>query len=163
MTEIAIRFAGPGDEGPLAAMIDAMDAYYQDAPKPAGQTRAAAEGWLAGGETDTRFLLAFIDGEAVGFACFAVLHPGNALAGLVFLKDLFVVESWRGAGIGRRIMAFLAAFCSEQGIGRIDWSVENDRAERFYEAFGAEVQPQKRFMRLDGEALSALAAVKPLE
>lgn len=162
MSEIAVRFAGAGDEEALAWMIDAMDAYYQDAPKTAGQTLAAAQSWLGGkaGTTDTRFVLAFAGEQAVGFACFALLHPGNALTGLLFLKDLFVAEGWRSAGAGRRIMAFLAAYCAEHGIGRIDWSVENDRAQRFYENFGAEIQAQKRFMRLDGAALAALAADK---
>ena len=157
MTDISIRFAGPGDEAPLAAMIDAMDHYYRDAVKPAGQTEAAAHGWLRAEKTDTRFVLAFSGDEVIGFACFAVLHPGNALAGLVFLKDLFVAEDWRSAGTGRQIMRFLAAFCADHNIGRIDWSVENDRAQRFYETFGAEILSQKRFMRLDGKALVVLA------
>lgn len=159
MSEITIRLAAAGDEAPLAAMIDAMDDYYRDAPKPAGQTLSAAQGWLGSGKTDTRFLLAFAGEEAIGFACFAVLHPGNALAGLIFLKDIFVAEPWRSAGVGRRLMAFLARVCREEGIGRIDWSVENDRAQRFYESLGAELQTQKRFMRLDGEALAALGGV----
>ncbi len=158
MTEITIRLAAAGDEAPLAAMIDAMDDYYQDAPKPAGQTQAAARSWLNDGKTDTRFLLAFAGEDAVGFACFAVLHPGNALEGLIFLKDIFVADAWRSAGVGRRIMGFLAGICREEGIGRIDWSVENDRAQRFYESLGAELLTQKRFMRLDGEALASLGA-----
>ncbi|WP_282607047.1 GNAT family N-acetyltransferase [Pelagibius sp. Alg239-R121] len=157
MGDISVRFAVDGDEEQVAEMIDAMDDYYRDDPKPVDLTRSAVKEWLCSDRTDTRFVLAFSGGEAVGFACFAVLHPGNALAGLIFLKDLFVVEDWRGAGVGKEIVRFLAGFCQREGIGRIDWSVENDRSQRFYEAFGAKVLPQKRFMRLDGDALTSLA------
>ena len=53
-----------------------------------------------------------IDGEAVGFALFFVNYSTfEGRAGL-YLEDLFVAESGRGAGIGRAIMARLARLTS---------------------------------------------------
>jgi GNAT superfamily N-acetyltransferase len=117
----------------------------------------AADAWLRDGASDSRFVLVSAGDEPVGFASVAVLHPGNELRGLLFLKDLFITTDWRGRGIGEQVMKFLADFCLQHGLGRIDWVVEDARSQHFYERFGATAQPQKRFMRLDGQALADLA------
>ncbi len=157
MNDITIRFAGPGDGAALAAMIDAQDRFYGDPERSADEARATAEAWLRNGAGGTRFVLGFAGTAPVAFASFAVLHPGRALKGVLFLKALFVVAERRGQGIGQRIMQFLAEFCADQGLGTIDWVVETERSQLFYERLGATLKPQKRFMRLDGQALADLA------
>jgi len=160
MSDITIRFAGPEDGDALAAMIDAMDRYHGDPERPAGEARAAVELWLRDGAGPTRFVLGFAGGAPLGFAAFAafaVVHPGSGLRGLVFLKDVFVMAAHRGQGVGERIMQFLAEFCARQGLGHIDWVVETERSQRFYEHLGATLQPHKHFMRLGGQALADLA------
>ena len=157
MSDIAIRFAGPTDGAALAAAIDAMDRYYGDPERPAEEARAAAAAWLRDGTSATRFVLAFDGDEPLGFASFAIVHPGSGLRGLMFLKDVFVMDPRRGQGVGERIMKFLAKFCTDQGLGHIDWVVETEDSQRFYERLGATLKPHKRFMRLDGKALADLA------
>lgn len=157
MRDITIRIAGSEDAEALAAMIDALNRYYRDPERQAGETRLAVDGWFRDGTSDTRYALALAGDRPVGFAAFAVLHPGNELRGLLFMKDLFVVPEQRGQGIGERLMRFLAEFCLRLGIGRIDWWVENDQSQRFYERLGATALPQKRPMRLEGKALADLA------
>jgi GNAT superfamily N-acetyltransferase len=157
MSDIAIRFAGPEDGAALAATIDAMDRYFGDPERPSGETRAAVEGWLRDGGSATRYVLAFAGDEPLGFASFAVVHPGSGLRGLMFLKDIFVMADHRNHGIGERIMQFLAEFCTSHGLGHIDWVVETERSQAFYERLGATLKPHKRFMRLDGKALADLA------
>ena len=156
MSDITIRFAGPGDGEALAAMIDAQD-RFRDSELPAGAARSAVEAWLRDGAGGTRFLLALAGGQPVGFACFAVLYPGRALSGMMYLKDVFVMADRRSQGIGERIMQFLAELCADQGIGRIDWVVKSARSQRFYERLGATLQTKMRPMRLDGQALTDLA------
>ncbi len=157
MSDITIRFAGPEDGDALAATIDAMDRYYGDPERPAGEARAAVELWLRDGASPTRFVLGFAGGAPLGFASFAVVHPGSRLRGLMFLKDVFVMAEHRGQGVGERIMQFLAEFCARQGLGHIDWVVETERSQQFYERLGATLQPHKHFMRLGGQALADLA------
>ncbi len=156
MSDIMIRFAGPGDGAALGAMIDAMD-RDRGSERPAGEARAAAEGWLRDRAGGTRFLLGLAGDQPVGFASFAVLYPGPKLKGVLFLKDVFVVAENRSQGIGERIMRFLAGFCAAQGIERIDWVVKTAHAQCFYERLGATLQTRKRPMRLDGQALADLA------
>ncbi len=134
-----------------------MDRDYDDPERPAEAARTAAEGWLRDGAGGSRFVLAFDGAEPLGFASFAILHPGRALRGTLFLKALFVVPARRGQGIGERILQFLAEFCTAQGLGHINWVVETDRAQSFYERLGAPLKPEKRFMRLDSKALADLA------
>ncbi len=138
-------------------MNDAQDRYYRDPERPADAARAAAEGWLRDGADGTRFVLAFAGAQPVAFASFAVLHPGRALRGVLFLKALFVRAELRGQGIGEGIMQFLAEYCADQGLGQIDWVVETERSQHFYERLGATPKPGKRFMRLEGQALADLA------
>ena len=157
MSDITVRFAGPDDGDVLAAMIDAMDRYYEDPERRPGETREAAERWLRGEQGDTRFVLALNGDAPLGLAVVGILYPGNALKGLLFLKDLFVAAEYRDRGIGHDLMRFLAVFCRDHDIGRIDWVIETEKAQRFYERLGARSQPQKTFMRLDGAALADLA------
>ncbi len=157
MSDITIRFAGPEDGDALAATVDAMDRYHGDPERPAGEARAAVELWLRDGGGPTRFVLGFAGGAPLGFAAFAVVHPGSGLRGLVFLKDVFVMAAHRGPGVGERIMRYLAEFCARQGLGHIDWVVETERSQEFYERLGATLRPHKRFMRLGGQALADLA------
>ena len=85
----------------------------------------------------------------------AIAHPGIDLERLLFLKDLFVRDDARNAGVGRALIGFLAGHCLSQGIGRIDLTTEdwNEGALRFYAGLGAERHDQKVFLRLSGEAL----------
>ena len=63
-------------------------------------------------------LLAFLDGEPAGMALF---HPRFSTwlgQPRLFLEDLYVTEAARGHGVGRRLMARLAAIAIERGWGR---------------------------------------------
>ena len=68
-------------------------------------------------------ILAFVDGEPAGLALF---HPRfSTWLGRpgMYLEDLYVAEEARGLGVGRRLMARLAAIAVERGWGRIDFQV----------------------------------------
>src|SRR5207237_4571400 len=68
-------------------------------------------------------ILAFLDGEPAGTALFhARFSTWLGRPGL-YLEDLYVTESARGHGVGRRLMARLAGIAVERGWGRIDFSV----------------------------------------
>lgn len=96
---------------------------------------------------------------AIGLAVFAVLHPGNDLSRMLFVKDLFVAKEARGRGAGTALMRFLAAYCVEHGIGRIDLEADADNsgARALYERLGAERRDQKIAYRFDAGTLARLA------
>lgn len=156
---VAVRLATPSDRDAVALLIEAMDRHYQSPVPAAGEIGPAVGRWLAGDGSDGRIALAVDGGSPVGLAIFAVLHPGVALTGLMFVKDIFVADEARGKGAGEAIMRFLSRYCVDNGIGRIDLQTEGDNAgaRRFYERLGADLQEWKVAYRFSGDALEAMA------
>jgi GNAT superfamily N-acetyltransferase len=135
---IEIRFATPDDCALLLRLIRAL-AVFERAPEAVVASEADLLRHGFGPERRFEAILAFVDGEPAGFAAFHsrfstwLGRPG------LYLEDLFVVESARGHGVGRRLMARLAAIALERGWGRIDFQVLDwNPARRFYERIGLE-------------------------
>jgi GNAT superfamily N-acetyltransferase len=156
---IECREASLDDADVVGALIHAMDAHYIGARAPSTSEAAAMVRRTIAIREGTRFTLAFVEGAPVGVACWVVIRPGHRLSGLVFLKDLFVLESMRGTGVGRALMAALARRAADEGIGRIDLTTDrgNEGARRLYLALGAAEQ-EKVMLRFDGEVLRRLAS-----
>ena len=78
----------------------------------------------------------------------------------IYLEDLYVQPGHRGAGLGRALLAALAAECGERGLGRLEWSVLDWNAPSiaFYRGLGAVAMDEWTVFRLDGEALAALGS-----
>lgn len=99
----------------------------------------------------------------VGFALF--FHNYSTFLGRpgLYLEDIFVRPSHRRQGIGRAMLARLAAIAVERGCGRFEWSVLdwNSGAIAFYEGLGAKVLPDWRIVRVVGDPLRTLAATTP--
>jgi GNAT superfamily N-acetyltransferase len=78
----------------------------------------------------------------------------------LYLEDLYVQPAHRGSGIGRALLARLAAVCAERGLGRLEWAVLdwNEPALGFYRALGAVAMDEWTTHRLAGDALRAVAA-----
>jgi GNAT superfamily N-acetyltransferase len=81
----------------------------------------------------------------------------------IHLEDLFVRPQFRRKGIASALFARLAATALERG-DRLQWHVLdwNQLAIDFYKTIGAHMLDEWRIMRVDGEALEALAAVDGL-
>ena len=65
----------------------------------------------------------------------------------------------RGRGVGKALLAALAARCVERGQARLEWAVLdwNEPAIRFYKALGAVPMDEWTTMRVTGDALATLA------
>jgi GNAT superfamily N-acetyltransferase len=158
---LAIRWARPADAEDLALVLREMAEHYRQSSLTQEATVAAALDWLANeSPAYPHFAVAWRDGEVAGLASVAIAHPGFDLMRLLFLKELFVRDGFRGSGTGRGLIEFLAGYCLAEGIGRIDLTTEdgNEGAVRLYERLGAVRHGEKIFLRLDGDALRNLAA-----
>ena len=104
-------------------------------------------------------LIAELDGLAVGFALF--FHNFSTFEGRpgIYLEDLYVRPEARRHGLGRALLAHLAALAVERGCARLEWWVLNWNAPSiaFYKTLGARPMDEWTVMRVDGEALSKLA------
>lgn len=106
-------------------------------------------------------IIAEVDGVAAGFALY--FHNFSTFLGKpgIYLEDLFVKPEHRGSGLGRALLARLAAIAVERDCGRLEWSVLdwNEPAIGFYRRLGAQPNAEWTVFRLAGEALSNLATV----
>jgi len=115
---------------------------------------------ILGPHSGVRLLLVLDEGRAVGLASIAMLYPAVREQGQLHLKELYVVSSHRGRGIGTALLRHLAGYAIAKNCIRLDWTVErsNVRALRFYEGLGATSAPNKVYFRVSGEELALLAS-----
>jgi GNAT superfamily N-acetyltransferase len=78
----------------------------------------------------------------------------------LYLEDLFVHPEFRGKGIGKALLLHLAQIAVDENCGRFQWQVLdwNKPAIDFYESLGAKVMKEWLTMRVEGDALTTLAA-----
>jgi GNAT superfamily N-acetyltransferase len=103
------------------------------------------------------------NGEVAGFAVwFNNFSTFSGRAGL-YLEDLFVRPAFRGKGIGKALLAYLAKECAANGWSRLQWSVLdwNTPSIAFYKSLGAELMDDWTLCRVTDPALAALAKTAP--
>lgn len=114
---------------------------------------------LFGSHPMAEVLIGEIDGAPRGFALF--FHNFSTFEGKpgLYLEDLFVAPEARGSGLGKALLAHLAAIALDRGCARFEWSVLdwNEPAIAFYRAIGARPMDEWTVQRLDGDALRQLA------
>jgi GNAT superfamily N-acetyltransferase len=102
--------------------------------------------------------VAEVDGAVVGCALwFLNFSTWRGVHG-IYLEDLYVQPAHRGRGLGRDLLARLAAVCVERGYARLEWSVLdwNEPSIRFYRSIGAVAMDEWTTFRLDGDGLATL-------
>jgi GNAT superfamily N-acetyltransferase len=99
-------------------------------------------------------------GQAVGYALFFPTFSSFLASEGIWLEDLFVRRAHRGAGVGRALLAAVAARVRERGGARLEWAALdwNEPALGFYRRLGAETMGEWITHRLDGEALARMAS-----
>jgi GNAT superfamily N-acetyltransferase len=155
-----IRPATPADVPTILRFIHEL-ALYERAPDAVVATEAdlLRDGW---GPTP-RFtaLIADYENQPAGFALYFSSYSTWRGHHGIRLEDLYVTPSLRGKGIGKALLAKLAAIAVEQGCPRLEWDVLdwNAPAIAVYEAIGANILTEWRIMRLSDDSLHALAAL----
>ena len=158
MPPIVLRPAAAGDVGILLQLIRAL-AAYEKAPDAVLASEADLLRHGFGAERRFEALLAFVEGKPAGFALFFPTFSTWLGRPGLFLEDIFVAEWARELGVGRRLMARVAALIVERGWGRLDFSVLHwNPARDFYHRLG--IAPLEEWLpyRASGAALERLAA-----
>jgi len=155
---LSIRPATSADL-PLIAQFIRDLAEYERLAHEVRFDEAVLEDRLFGARPYAEVLIGEIDGAPQGFALF--FHNFSTFEGRpgVYLEDLFVRPEARGSGLGKMILAQLAVIALERDCARVEWSVLdwNDPAIAFYKSLGAKPMDEWTVMRVDGDALGALA------
>ena len=134
--EITVRFATADDAKLVLRFIREL-AVFERAPGAVVATEDDLRRHGFGLDKQFEAILAFLDGEPAGAAIFHTRFSTWLGRPGLYLEDLFVTEAARGRGVGRRLLARLAAIAVERGWGRIDFQVLDwNPARRFYERLG---------------------------
>ncbi|EIV95781.1 GNAT family N-acetyltransferase [Frankia sp. QA3] len=175
-----IRVAGPGDVEVVLELVRELAAYERE-PDRVAMTPADLHAALFGPVAAAYCLVATADEPAGGatpvggapptgvahpppVVGFAIWHPTfstwTGQSGM-YLIDLFVRPEHRRGGHGRALLAALAAVCVERGYRRLEWAVLdwNTPAQAFYRSLAAQPLTGWSTWRVDGDALTDLAAL----
>ncbi|GBR73402.1 acetyltransferase GNAT family protein [Candidatus Termititenax aidoneus] len=104
-------------------------------------------------------VFAEIAGQPVGMALFFFTYSTFSGRKVIYLEDIFVKDAFRGQGIGKELLCYVARLAVEQNCDRLDWAALswNKPAQDFYQKLGAvPLQGWDRYF-LYGEALQKLA------
>jgi GNAT superfamily N-acetyltransferase len=163
MTSPAIRPADPEDIPHILAFIRELAEYERE---PAAAQATAADLLRDGFTEPRRFhcLIAEWQGEPAGFALYFYNYSTWRGHAGVYLEDLFVRPGFRGRGIGKALLASVAAIAVAESCPRLEWAVLdwNTPAIDFYRSVGALPQSEWTTMRLSGDALTALASQRQM-
>jgi GNAT superfamily N-acetyltransferase len=156
---LSIRSATPADISLIGQFIRDLAEYEKLAHEVRFDEAVMAQK-LFGPRTFAEVLIGEIDGTPQGFALF--FHNFSTFEGRpgIYLEDLFVRPDARGSGLGKALLGKLAALAVERDCARLEWSVLdwNTPAIDFYKALGARPMDEWTVYRVDGDALTGLAA-----
>ncbi|AZS22810.1 MULTISPECIES: GNAT family N-acetyltransferase [unclassified Caulobacter] len=155
---VTVRPATPADASLIHQFILDL-AEYEKLLDTVQATEADTAAALFGDKARAFADIAEIDGQPVGFALWFYNYSTFVGRHGIYLEDLFVRPSARGAGAGKALLANLAKRCVDEGLGRLEWSVLDWNAPSiaFYDSLGAAAMDEWIIRRLTGEALRKLA------
>jgi GNAT superfamily N-acetyltransferase len=154
---VVVRLAVPGDAGALAALANALDRDQGGGGIVHGAETVLRDGF--GEDPVVRFVIATRGGDAAGYAMFSRFYDSDTAETGAWLNDLYVVPALRRTGLGRRLIAAVAAETARRG-GTFLWTGVYDRnaaGRAFYASLGARDE-QARILEIDGASFRTLAA-----
>lgn len=109
-----------------------------------------------------RALIAEWDGKPCGYASFFYFYSTFQGRAALFLEDLFVLEKFRGNGIGKALLVAVAKLAVKEGCFGLRWEVLdwNRPAIEFYEKLGATFLNERKVVAFDKEALRRVAGTE---
>jgi GNAT superfamily N-acetyltransferase len=153
-----VRPATAEDAGLLLELFGAL-ADYEQLRDELHATEPQIVDALFGERPAAQALIAERDSRPAGYALFFPTFSSFMATRGIWLEDLFVLPEQRGGGVGRALLAAVAACVPEAG-GRLEWAALdwNELALGFYRGIGARLMDEWTSLRLDGDALTRLAA-----
>lgn len=122
-------------------------------------TNELLEKSLFGKHPYAEVVLAEADGKEAGFVLFFHNYSTFLAKPGIYIEDLYVRPQYRGKGLGKGLLSYIASLAVERGCGRVEWWVLNwNPARKFYDNLGAEAMNEWVVYRLTGDKLHELAA-----
>jgi GNAT superfamily N-acetyltransferase len=157
-TGVVIRFARARDTALLLDLIAELAEYERLTHLLRADERTLRNA-LFGERPFAEALIAEREGAPAGYAMFFATFSSFLASPGIWLEDLFVRPAHRRFGVGRALLAAVAARTRELGGARLEWAALdwNELALGFYRGLGASTMNEWLTHRLDGDALDRLA------
>lgn len=154
--EIDVRDATPVHVPQLLAFIRQMAEFEK---LKASATEESLHESLFGDMPAAHARLVYVANQPVGYLIFFFSFSSMRGRRALWLDDLYIVPEFRGRGIGKVLMAYLARVAIDNRCARFEWIVLdwNTNAVEFYKRLGADVRPDWRICQMDEERLPGLA------
>lgn len=157
MAKLGVRKATANDVALILKFIKKL-AKYENMLDQVVADESLLKEWIFD-KNKAEVLFATKDGVEVGFALY--FHNFSTFLGRagIYLEDLFVLEEYRGQGLGKLLLKTLANITVERGCGRLEWSCLdwNKPSIDFYHSLGAKKLDEWKAFRLTGKELERLA------
>ena len=156
--KVKIRPATTSDAGLLVSLIRAMAVHVRMRQNAVVQEQDLLRDGF-GAQPKFRALIAYSGDEPAGYAFFFPWYSSFAGRPSLFLEDLFVLERFRGQGIGVALLRSIARIALDEGCIGLRWEVLdwNRPAIEFYERLGATFLNEHRAVAFDEQALRRIA------
>lgn len=157
---VVVRAAREAEAEAVAALFNAINSLDGGAPE-VPMTAAIVARDLLGPAPRALLRVAEWQGAVAGFATGGLVYDAERAVDAMMLLDLYVAPKARRRGLGRALMAALAAEARRRGAACLWWGVVegDEEAMQFYRAIGAAEEGSFTGMILAGPALERLAAV----
>ena len=155
---LVIRAARPEDSALIFALVNELADYEKLSGEVDATEQEIAEALFC--ETPRLYCdIAEWDRQPAGFAVWFLNYSTFRGRHGIYVEDIFVRSAFRGRGIGKALMAKLAARCVEEGYARFEWAVLDWNAPSiaFYKSIGAQMLDEWKICRLSGPALQRFA------
>lgn len=156
---ISIRKATEKDCATILTFIKAL-ADYEKLAHEVVATEQSLRDTLFGERPVAHVFIAEYDDKPAGFSLYFYNYSTFLAKPGIYLEDLFVLPEYRNKKIGKALLVHLAKTALDENCGRFEWSVLdwNTPAIDFYRAMGAIGMDGWTVQRVEGDALTALAA-----
>jgi GNAT superfamily N-acetyltransferase len=154
---IGIRVATEADVPLILSLIKDL-ARYEKLLDQVVATEAVLQESLFGPAPRAEVIIGSIQETPVGYALY--FHSFSTFLGKagMYIEDLYVQKAYRGKGLGKALLMYVAELAVKRGCKRLEWSVLdwNEPAIRFYESLGAVPMDGWTMYRLTGVRLDSL-------
>lgn len=156
--DVIIREASAADAGEILRLITELAIYEKAEHEVLATTETIIASLFSADSTAKAIVCENNQGQLIGYAIYFYNYSTWLAKKGLYLEDLYVAESERGQGVGKKLLKHLAKIAVNEGCGRFEWSVLdwNAPAIAFYESLGAKPQSEWTVYRLTGEALQKL-------
>lgn len=156
--EITVRLAGKADAPAVYDLVVELG-RARGMPEKVASSVADIERDGFGDDPAFEALIAGVDGTPAGLCLFFPSYSTWRGRRGIYVQDLVVLESARSLGLGRRLLAEVAALAKARGAAYLRLSVDddNENAQRFYQHTGLRHSTPEQIYVLEDDALDALA------